>query len=119
MQNLTTAGFCGSQIGVYLLAGLPGQTPDDVQDAIDLVRTAGAEPHLAEYSPVPGTPMWGEAVASSNYDLDFDPLYHNNSFFACRRADFTYQDLVALKKLAREARMANLSKIGESPLSSV
>lgn len=118
MHNLTAAGFRGSQIGVYLLAGLPGQTPEDVRDAIDLVRDTGAQPYLAEYSPVPGTAMWAEAVASSDYCLDFDPLYHNNSFFACRRRDFSYPDLVELKKLATEARRGTLSETGKSPLPS-
>jgi hypothetical protein len=48
--------------------------------------------------------MWKEACAVSPYDLAGEPLYHNNTFFACRRPDFTYEDLLRLKDLNRAAR---------------
>ncbi|MDY0041886.1 MAG: B12-binding domain-containing radical SAM protein [Desulforhabdus sp.] len=104
LDNLDAAGFCRSRIGAYLLCGLPGQTPEDVSDAIEVVRDSGAQPFLAEYSPIPGTHMWAEACALSSYPLADEPLYHNNSFFACRRPDFSYRDLVSLKDLARQVR---------------
>lgn len=104
VENLRSAGFAADQIGVYLLCGLPDQTPADVADAIRVVRDAGGHPRLAEYAPVPGTPMWPQAVAASPYDLENEPLYHNNTFFACRRPDFTLGDLAELKELARLAR---------------
>ena len=104
VERLHEAGFPPENIGVYLLCGLPGQTPEEVAEAIELVRRSGAHPRLAEYSPVPGTPMWPEACALSRYDIAAEPLYHNNSFFACRRPDFTYRDLTDLKRLARRAR---------------
>lgn len=104
VSRLRTAGFNASRIGVYLLAGLPGQTPEEVASAIEAVRQTGAAPYVAEYSPVPGTAMWDEAVAACPYDLQGEPLFHNNTFFACRRPGFTYEDLVALKDLARVTR---------------
>jgi radical SAM superfamily enzyme YgiQ (UPF0313 family) len=103
VERLREAGFSRSQIGVYLLCGLPKQKPEEVAEAIGVVQAAGAQPYLAEYSPVPGTSMWHEACSVSSYDLE-EPLYHNNTFFACRRPDFTYQDLSELKELARRAR---------------
>ena len=101
LENLSRAGFDKNEIGVYLLCGLPGQTPEDVAGAIRTVRQTGVRPHLAEYSPIPETPMWEKAVALSAFDIAREPLYHNNTFFACRRPDFTYQDLVSLKAMAR------------------
>jgi radical SAM superfamily enzyme YgiQ (UPF0313 family) len=101
LENLLRAGFDKSDIGIYLLCGLPGQSPEDVAEAIRTVRRTGVRPHLAEYSPIPGTPMWEKAAASSAFDIAREPLYHNNTFFACRRADFTYEDLVSLKAMAR------------------
>lgn len=103
-SNLLSSGFQPHQIGVYLLCGLPGQTPEEVAQAIKTVQDAGVMPHIAEYSPVPGTAMWKEAQAISLYDLEGEPLYHNNTFFACRRPEFSYEDLCLLKELAREAR---------------
>lgn len=104
LENLVTAGFDSRQIGVYLLAGVPGQTPEEVKEAIEVVRQAGALPYLAEYSPIPGTLMWPEAARISRFDLASEPLYHNNTFFACRRPGFEYQDLQDLKRMALDAR---------------
>ncbi len=104
VSRLRSAGFSRDQIGVYLLGGLPGQSPAEVAEAIRIVREAGAQPHLAEYSPLPGTSMWEEAMSASPYDVENEPLYHNNTFFACRRPDFTYEDLLHLKDLSKQAR---------------
>ena len=99
-QNLFTAGFSQEELGAYLLCGLPGQTPEEVAESIRVVRQSGVQPHIAEFSPIPGTPMWQKAAAVSTFDIGAEPLYHNNTFFACRRPDFTYKDMAALKHLA-------------------
>lgn len=104
LQDLVDAGFHESQVGVYLLCGLPGQSPEEVREAIDLVRTAGAQPYLSEYSPTPGSRMWAAAAALSCYPIEAEPLYHNNTFFACRRPDFSYADLACLKAYCAEVR---------------
>ncbi len=101
VENLLAAGFESDDIGVYLLCGLPGQKPEEVAEGIETVKKAGVRPRIAEYSPIPGTAMWAQAAALSPYDIQSEPLYHNNSFFACRRPDFTVEDMEALKKLAR------------------
>ena len=107
MDNLIEAGFSARQIGVYLMCGLPGQSPEEVAQAIRGVEEAGAQPYLSEYSPLPGTPMWAESVSQCSYDLEGEPLYHNNTFFACRRPDFSFEDLLALKELALRVRRSN------------
>lgn len=104
VQRLRQSGFSSEQIGVYLLAGLPGQDITEVDDAIEEVEGAEAHPFLSEYSPVPRTAMWKEACAVSPFDLAGEPLYHNNTFFACRRPDFSLADLQRLKARAEEAR---------------
>jgi len=101
VDDLLEAGFAKEDIGVYLLCGLPGQAPEEVAEAIGVVRRSGVRPNIAEYSPIPGTPVWDEAVAISPFDIRREPLYHNNTFFACRRPGFTYEDLVRLKSMAR------------------
>ncbi|NLI81115.1 MAG: radical SAM protein [Deltaproteobacteria bacterium] len=104
VSHLLCSGFRPHQIGVYLLCGLPGQSPEEVAEAIRRVQEAGVMPHIAEYSPVPGTPTWHEARRLSPYDLQGEPLYHNNTFFACRRPDFSLETLNHLKALARQVR---------------
>ena len=78
------------------------QTPtEEVAEAIRTVWQSGVRPHIAEYSPIPATPMWNWAASISPFDISTEPLYHNNTFFACRRPDFTYEDMVSLKIMAR------------------
>jgi coproporphyrinogen III oxidase-like Fe-S oxidoreductase len=101
MDNLAGAGFQRQDIGVYLLCGLPGQKPEEVEEAVRTVQAAGARPRLCEYSPVPQTMLWERACATSTFLIAQEPLYQNNTFFACRREDFTYEDLVQLKRIAR------------------
>jgi len=93
VRALLKAGFAKEQIGAYILAGLPGQTADSVMESVDVVNRAGAVPYLAEYSPIPHTPLWERAVASSPYDLASEPLFHNNTLLPCwsdaQRREFT------------------------------
>jgi radical SAM superfamily enzyme YgiQ (UPF0313 family) len=101
MANLTKAGFQPEQIGVYLLCGLPGQDPNEVAHSIRMVLDHGARPHLAEYSPIPGTPLWSEALRCSPFDLSNEPLYHNNSLLPCQSEGFGLEKLQELKQLCR------------------
>jgi radical SAM superfamily enzyme YgiQ (UPF0313 family) len=83
VRSLLKAGFSKRQIGAYILAGLPGQSVRSVKDTAELVNKAGAMPYLAEYSPIPHTPLWDKAVAYSAYDLASEPLFHNNTLLPC------------------------------------
>jgi hypothetical protein len=88
--HLKKAGYQQEDIGIYLLCGIPGQKTADVMHSIDFVLQCGAKPIIAEYSPIPGTKMWSDAVASSPFDIENEPLYHNNSLLCCRNDDFSY-----------------------------
>ena len=101
MENLTQAGFQPDQIGVYLLCGLPGQDRAEVVESIRMVKDHGARPYLAEYSPIPGTSLWQEALRCSPFDLANEPLHHNNSILPCRSESFGLEDLQQLKQLCR------------------
>jgi radical SAM superfamily enzyme YgiQ (UPF0313 family) len=101
MANLLRAGFKTEQIGVYLLCGLPGQNPAEVAESIRMVIDHGARPYLAEYSPIPGTSLWSEALRRSPFDLANEPLYHNNSILPCQSEDFGLEELQQLKQLCR------------------
>ncbi|MBP7342206.1 MAG: radical SAM protein, partial [Syntrophaceae bacterium] len=95
--HLRNAGYASEDIGIYLLCGIPGQKTADVARSIDFVLSCGAKPILAEYSPIPGTKMWEEAVAASPFDIRREPLYHNNSLLSCRNDDFSYEAYRRLK----------------------
>lgn len=98
--NLKKAGFKDEQIGIYILMGLPGQPLEEVLTTTEIVRNTGGRPYLAEYSPLPGTKLWHEAVRSSPFPLEEEPLFHNNSFFPCRGTDFTWERAWAIKRKA-------------------
>jgi Radical SAM superfamily len=83
VRSLLKAGFAREQIGAYILAGLPGQSVGSVKESVEFVNRVGAMPFVAEYSPIPHTPLWDKAVASSQYDLVAEPLFHNNTLLPC------------------------------------
>jgi len=98
---LREAGYGQDDIGIYLLCGLPGQEAREVEEGIDLVRRAGARPILAEFSPIPGTSLWDEALRHARYDIGNEPLFHNNSLMPCLNPDISPADVQALKNRAR------------------
>lgn len=104
LQNLRQAGYSPQEIGIYILAGLPGQGREEVEESIRFVQECGARPYLAEYSPIPGTPLWQEAVQCSPFDLQGEPLFHNNTILPCRWDGLGWDDLQALKAMTYKDR---------------
>jgi radical SAM superfamily enzyme YgiQ (UPF0313 family) len=100
LRSLKEAGFSQNQLGVYLLVGLPHQDEEAVAASIRRVRDLGAAPVLALYSPIPGTALWPAALDASPYDLENEPLYHNNSLFPCW-PEFSWERYTRLKRLAQ------------------
>jgi radical SAM superfamily enzyme YgiQ (UPF0313 family) len=98
---LKKAGFTDREVGVYILAGLPGQEVNEVYKTIQLVKEQGLKPLIAEYSPIPGTALWEKAVALSPFPITEEPLFHNNTLLPCQGDKFTLNDLELLKQTAR------------------
>jgi radical SAM superfamily enzyme YgiQ (UPF0313 family) len=98
---LKSAGFRGDQIGAYLLTGLPGQSWDSVAASVETVREAGITPVPAHFTPIPHTALWPEAVASSRYDMESDPLFTNNAIFPCQKESFSWEPLIRLKNMIK------------------
>jgi radical SAM superfamily enzyme YgiQ (UPF0313 family) len=103
IENLVLAGYDTGEIGVYILCGLPQQAASEVMQSIDYVRQLGARPMIVEYSPIPGTAIWKQAVASSSFPLQTEPMLHNNTFLPCRWEGLTYADYEALKQECRQS----------------
>jgi len=98
IKYLKRAGYSGQEIGVYIMAGLPGQRVGEVEESLALVKETGAKPILVEYSPIPHTPLFEKAKKSSQFDLENEPLYHNNSILPCQWDGFTLSDLRRLRE---------------------
>ena len=106
IENLFEAGFKKEMIGAYILMGLPGQTPESVARTVEFAGKLNCNPYLAEYSPLPHTPMWQKALNCSSYDILSEPLYHNNSLLPCW--DEEQRKMVPeLKQMVREIRERN------------
>lgn len=99
MNVMRARGLTGDSAAVYILAGLPGQSREEVADSLKAAGDAGAFTRLALYSPVPGTALWPESVRLSRYPLETEPLFHNNSVSPLEWSGLTREDLNALKGL--------------------
>lgn len=97
---LRAAGFKREQLGAYLLVGLPGQSIASVAKSIRAVSQSGITPIPAYYSPIPHTPLWEKALASSRYPLDSDPIFSNNAILPCQEQGFAWKTLSFLKRQA-------------------
>lgn len=100
IRALNEAGFSSKQLRVYVLAGLPKQRAEEVEDSLHYARKAGVQVMLARYSPVPGTALWKSSLENSRYPLADEPLYHNNTFFPMEWERFTRGDLQRLQDVA-------------------
>ncbi len=92
ITNLFSAGFDKKQIGVYILFGVPGQTEEEIYQAIMFVKKYGLRPHLAYYSPIPHTPMFEKAKEITPYPIDQEPLTHNRSIWPCFKVGFSWEE---------------------------
>jgi len=98
VKCLKRAGYSGEEIGVYIMVGLPGQRAEEAEESIAFIRKIGAKPILVEYSPIPGTPLFEKAKQRSSFDLENEPLFHNNSILPCQWEGFTMADYKGLKE---------------------
>lgn len=100
LQNLRLAGYDDGALETYLLLGLPGQSRESVEASIRFARGLGARVKLAEFSPIPGTPLFNAACRIVP-ELATEPLLANNSVY-CSFVSGTLspQELQYLKNLA-------------------
>jgi radical SAM superfamily enzyme YgiQ (UPF0313 family) len=82
LRALEAAGYERKTIGVYLIVGLPGQPAAGIAESAAFVRSLGAVPRVAYFSPIPGTPEWAGLVGAGILDEGTDPLLHNKTAFA-------------------------------------
>jgi hypothetical protein len=109
VRLLFDAGFDASQIGAYVLMGLPDQEIAEVLDSLCFVLGLGIKISLASYSPIPGTESWKEAVRKGYFSENTDPLLTNSSIFPMKSDDIPFDAFIELGTLSAVANQA-LSK---------
>lgn len=102
IKALVSRGFARPVLGVNVLAGLPGQFAEEVEDSVAYLKQFPVRIHIAEYSPVPGSALWEKSVSLSRYPLEEEPMFHNNTIFPMEWEGFTREDLRKIKEWCRE-----------------
>jgi radical SAM superfamily enzyme YgiQ (UPF0313 family) len=97
VENLKKAGFKGSEIGVYILAGLPGQTAESVLNDVRFVAKLGIKIKPAIYSPIPGTVDFMRIKPDIKAALNNEPLLQNEYYFLTINNDYSWEDNVRIK----------------------
>jgi radical SAM superfamily enzyme YgiQ (UPF0313 family) len=101
VKNLKDAGFCSEQIGTYLLVGLPGQGRSQIEADVEFALDAGAHPKPAEFSPIPRTALWADAVAASRFPIEKEPLFQNCSLLPAATPEVDHKFLSGLRARIR------------------
>jgi hypothetical protein len=97
-------GFYGRNIGVYVMAGLAGQSPRDVADEINFVASLSVKVKPVFYSPVPKSPLF-EKYSRQFPQLLETPLFHNDTFFITQLPGWSgsaVQEIIDLAKWYNE-----------------
>ena len=106
VHALFKAGFPQGSVAAYILSGLPFQKWEDVLEAIDYLSAFHVKVHIAEYTPIPHTPLFDQYYQSARYPIAEDPFYQNNALFPFAWEGFTDDDLARLKKYARDKNVS-------------
>ncbi len=104
LQNLERAGYQCNEIGVYVMAALPGQAVREVVETLLVVANLGAKSSLAVFSPIPGTLEWRRAVELGLFPEDADPLLTNDTRVPIRSEEF---NLISVQRLRHAAKWLN------------
>ena len=103
VSALRKAGFSSTDIAAYVLAGLPGQKKKELFDDIAYIsEECGIGTILASFSPLPGTVLWDRLVKEHIISDDEDPLWHNNTVFLTRCADWDLDEMRKLRKFVKQ-----------------
>jgi radical SAM superfamily enzyme YgiQ (UPF0313 family) len=104
VELLRSVGYTREEVGTYAMLGMPNQAAADVRETIQFIYKCGGAPLISYFSPIPGTGIWCEAVRTSPYPIEAEPLFHNNTVFIEGNRAFGHQTVAELKELAIELR---------------
>ncbi len=106
IENLNAAGFQRNTIETYLMTGLPEQTVQQVLSSIRFAHQQGVIVRLAEYSPIPRTPLFVHAPKA----VRDEPLLQNNLVYSTLFSPFTAEQQKIIKHEARHGNAINRSR---------
>jgi radical SAM superfamily enzyme YgiQ (UPF0313 family) len=108
VRHLEHAGYRRGQLGAYLLFGYPGQTMRDMEISLDFISGLGLVPHLAVFSPVPGTADFLALQRRGVLATPLDLLETNKTYFLYRKSGFSGDEILRVKEMAAVISDANI-----------
>lgn len=111
------SGFTGKQIGVYVMGGLPRQTPNDLCEEMNFIHSLGVSVKPVFISPVPGTELFRQYAIQFPAILS-DPLWHNDTFFITNLESWDDSGIEMIRQKARALNTLALSQNSCFPIPS-
>jgi radical SAM superfamily enzyme YgiQ (UPF0313 family) len=108
VSSLERAGYRRGQLGAYLLFGYPGQTMEDMKISLTFIKDLGIVPHLAVFSPVPGSADFLELQRQGVLATPLDLLQTNKMYFLYEKSGFSAEEILRVKEMATDIVNANL-----------
>jgi radical SAM superfamily enzyme YgiQ (UPF0313 family) len=102
LGRLKKAGFENDDIGVYTLAGLPGQTYESVMKDVEYIKNMGLKVKMSNYSPIPGTLDFMKLRPDIKAALTLEPLKQNEFYFLMINHDYDWEANNKVKKAISE-----------------
>ena len=104
LNNLNESKIPKEVVSFYILVGLPGQSFAEVENTIKTALKLGIKPRIAEYSPIPSTPLFERAkqelIANKKSYINIDePLFQNPSIYPYIATEFTQENMKKLKNM--------------------
>lgn len=96
VEIMLNAGFPPKDIGIYVMGGLPEQTPEIMFDDIKFINSLGVKAKPVFISPVPKTPIF-EYYKTKFPILEKDPRVQNDIFFISQLDDWGFEKLNSIK----------------------
>jgi radical SAM superfamily enzyme YgiQ (UPF0313 family) len=122
VDHLKSAGYEGSDLDVYVLSGLPGQSLEEIMESIVSVARLGVKTRLAQFSPIPGTIEWERAAEICGFTRQTDPLMHNNSIYPLLPKEIDSEcrdDMQRFVNIFNTAIDQNVNLLGTSSISRI
>ncbi|MCX8026809.1 MAG: radical SAM protein [Thermodesulfovibrionales bacterium] len=102
VKNLKRHGFSKTNIGVYLMYGLPNQDLKEVKDGIGFLKSLNVQIRLTEFSPIKGTKAWQMLEDEGIIDGTLDPLLTNNTVFSEMLCSYDVEEIRTIKEQVNE-----------------
>lgn len=97
VDHLKMAGFSKSQIGVYIMAGMPGYSFDQFYNDVLFLKSLSIRIMPVFYSPVPFTDTYDRLMVQFPL-IQQEPLAHNDSFFILYQREDEYLSFQQIKQ---------------------